>query len=134
VTVPAADLAANPYWKRDVRRAYPRASSVAQADAVALLAVGSAAAPREGVLATGAEGARQLARVREGARESGLAGYFRAEEGGVAAVLAEGGLPPFPPALNAEPKVREYTLTESSYGHEKWVFFVPVLRACGANL
>jgi hypothetical protein len=122
VTLPAADLAANPYWKRDVRRAYPRASNVAQADAVALLAVGSAAAPREGVLATGAAGVAQLAKVKESAREGGLAGYFRAEQGGVAAVLADGGLPPFPPSLNTEPKVKEYTLTDSSYGHdEKYV-------------
>jgi hypothetical protein len=121
VTVPAADLAGNPYWKRDVRRAYPRTSAVAQADAVALLALGSAAAPREGVLATGAEGAKQLARVKESARESGLAGYFRAEQGSVAAVLGDGGLPPFPPALNEQDKVKEYNLTESSYGDEKYV-------------
>jgi hypothetical protein len=39
VTVPAADLADNPYWKRDVRRRYPQLSTVTQADAVALLEV-----------------------------------------------------------------------------------------------
>ena len=43
VTVPAGDIAENPYWKRDIRRSYPRGSIVSQADVVALLTVGSKA-------------------------------------------------------------------------------------------
>ena len=46
VTLPAADLADNPYWRRDVRRRYPRLSTVTQADVVGLLEVGSKVNPR----------------------------------------------------------------------------------------
>lgn len=34
---PASDVAQNPYWKRDVRRAYPRLSVVTQAELSGLL-------------------------------------------------------------------------------------------------
>ena len=43
VTLPAADIAGNPYWKRDVRRQYAQLSTVTQGDVVALLSVGSKA-------------------------------------------------------------------------------------------
>ncbi|RMZ92449.1 hypothetical protein DV736_g311, partial [Chaetothyriales sp. CBS 134916] len=75
VTVPAADIADNPYWKRDVRRSYPRLSSVTQGDAQLV------AAKEEGLKKGG-----------------GLAAFFEnSQGGGVMAVLGErGGLPPKP--------------------------------------
>ena len=54
-TVPAADIADNPYWKRDVRRNYPNLSTITQSDTVGLLTMGSAAKPSEKLLA-GVEG------------------------------------------------------------------------------
>ncbi|EAU91628.1 hypothetical protein CC1G_09310 [Coprinopsis cinerea okayama7 len=48
----ASDIAQNPYWKRDVRRAYPQLSVVTQAELSQLLiehsAAPSVAAPKEG--------------------------------------------------------------------------------------
>ncbi|RMZ78712.1 hypothetical protein DV737_g3750, partial [Chaetothyriales sp. CBS 132003] len=114
VTVPAADIADNPYWKRDVRRSYPRLSSVTQADAVALLTVGSAAAPSP-QLAAGEEGTKQLVAAKEeGLKEGGgLAVFFEnGQGGGVQAVLQEsGGLPPKPVSTSR----RKAVLTAQKY-------------------
>lgn len=114
VTLPAADIADNPYWKRDVRRAYPKLSAVTQGDVVGLLTVGSAASPSPKLL-TGEEGTKQLVTVKtEG--EKGLAVYFEKENG--AAVLGEGGLPPNPVAYK-NPDVTKYTLPrEQAYSSE----------------
>ncbi|KAK3392179.1 hypothetical protein B0T20DRAFT_423323 [Sordaria brevicollis] len=96
VTYPAGDIADNPYWKRDARRNYPRLSVVGQAEAVALLSVGSAQKPR--IELVGENGSKQLVAAQEAGKEGGLARYF--EGNGVEAgklVLAEtGGLPPLP--------------------------------------
>ncbi|KAK3500255.1 NADH-ubiquinone oxidoreductase 21.3 kDa subunit [Neurospora hispaniola] len=96
VTIPAGDIADNPYWKRDARRNYPRLSVVGQAEAVALLSVGSASHPR--VELVGENGSKQLVAAQEAGKTGGLAKYF--EGTGVEAgklVLAEtGGLPPLP--------------------------------------
>ena len=91
-TVPAADIADNPYWRRDVRRSYPKLSSVTQSDAVGLLTVGSAAKPSPKLLA-GGEGAKQLVAVKEEGQK-GLSTYFETNKG--VGVLGEGGLPPMP--------------------------------------
>ncbi|KAI0973967.1 NADH-ubiquinone oxidoreductase 21.3 kDa subunit [Xylaria arbuscula] len=74
VTLPAGDIADNPYWKRDSRRAYPKLSIVNQGDAVALLSVGSAAAPKQELI--GDAGAKQLVAVAEEGKTGGLAAYF----------------------------------------------------------
>ena len=116
VTTPAADLADNPYWKRDVRRGYPKLSVVTQPDAVGLLSVGSAAEPK--VELVGDAGAQQLVAVRE-AGQTGLAAYF-AKDGGAAKTLASktvfvDGLPPLPSGESlAKGKwdVHSYKLTE----------------------
>ena len=97
VTFPAGDIADNPYWKRDARRAYPRLSIVNQADQVALLTVGSAAQPRVELI--GEAGSKAIvAAEEEGKQAGGLATYL--EKSGVEAaklVLAQtGGLPPTP--------------------------------------
>lgn len=102
VTLPAADLADNPYWKRDVRRRYPKLSTVTQGDVVGLLAVGSKASPSD-ALQVGDAGKQQLVQVKEEG-ERGLATFLAREAGVGASVLAEGGLPPKPPsAVGAKP-------------------------------
>lgn len=121
VTTPAADIADNPYWKRDVRRAYPTLSTVTQGDAVGLLSIGSAAAPSAKLLA-GEEGSKQLVSVKEQGQK-GLAAYFEAEKSAVAGVLGADGLPPLPVAVRSKSvKAEKYELGHTSYG-EKYVFF-----------
>jgi len=100
ITVPAADLAENPYWKRDTRRAYPQLSIVNQGDIVGLLTVGSKAQPREDVLQIGDAGAKQLVAVRDEGK-AGLPAFFKKDEKNLAAVLV-GGLPPLPANLRSE--------------------------------
>ncbi|KAI0514581.1 NADH-ubiquinone oxidoreductase 21.3 kDa subunit [Xylaria bambusicola] len=95
VTLPAGDIADNPYWKRDGRRSYPKLSVVNQADAVALLSVGSAAAPKRELI--GDAGAKQLVAVAEEGQSGGLAAYFEKNTTAVAAEdLLVNGLPPLP--------------------------------------
>ncbi|RPB10513.1 21 kDa subunit of NADH dehydrogenase [Morchella conica CCBAS932] len=94
VTVPAADIAENPYWKRDTRRDYPQLSTLRQSDIAGLLTVGSVANPRIG---TGAEGEKQLATIKEDSAKGVLSLAF--EKGGaksISEVLGAGGLPPLP--------------------------------------
>jgi hypothetical protein len=97
VTVPAADIAENPYWKRDVRRRYPRVSTVTQADAVALLEIGSAAAPKQELI--GEAGTKQLVAAQEEGTK-GLSVAFERNVGLAKDVLGPGGMPPLPPALH----------------------------------
>ncbi len=83
-TLPASDIAENPYYGRDTRRAYPRLSVVTQKDVVALLEGGSREAPRE--LGTGEEGKRE----GEGEGEGGLVEVRReVEERGLTAVIGD---------------------------------------------
>jgi hypothetical protein len=85
----------NPYWKRDVRRRYPRLSTITQADAVALLEVGSAAAPKQELI--GEAGSKQLVAAQEQGTK-GLAVAFERNMGLAADVLGPGGMPPMPVA------------------------------------
>ncbi|RPB24039.1 21 kDa subunit of NADH dehydrogenase [Terfezia boudieri ATCC MYA-4762] len=94
VTLPAADIAGNPYWKRDNRRNYPQLSTVTQQDVVGLLELGSKAAPR---IADGEQGMKQLAEVKQGSvvlaevlKRKGETGMLAKE------VLGENGMPPLP--------------------------------------
>lgn len=109
-TTPAADLAENPYWKRDVRRSYPKLSVINQSDAVGLLSVGSAANPKEEVLQIGEAGTKQLAEVKKEG-EAGLATFLQKEKGAGKAVLGPNGLPPFP--TSRHPQRKRYTLMEA---------------------
>ncbi|CAK4034798.1 Hypothetical predicted protein [Lecanosticta acicola] len=116
VTVPAGDIAENPYWKRDTRRSYPKLSVVSQPDVVALLTVGSAAAPNEEVLKIGDAGKTQLVEVKEEG-ERGLATYFQKNKGVAKSVLGPDGLPPLPASVH--PQGKRYTLIgseEQTYG------------------
>lgn len=118
VTVPAADIAENPYWKRDIRRRYPRLSTVTQADAVALLEVGSAAAPKQELI--GEAGSKQLV----AAQEQGTKGLAVAFERNVSLgkdVLGPGGMPPLPTGLHMHGPAgsKRYDLeSEQSYPSE----------------
>ncbi|KAK3325778.1 hypothetical protein B0H66DRAFT_137889 [Apodospora peruviana] len=96
VTLPAGDIADNPYWKRDARRAYPRHSIVGQAQQVALLTVGSAAEPRVELI--GEEGSKALVAAEETGKEAGLANYLEktGTEAGKLVLQQTGGLPPLP--------------------------------------
>jgi hypothetical protein len=123
VTAPAGDIADNPYWKRDVRRAYPALSVVSQSDAVALLSVGSAAAPKVELI--GDAGAKQLVAVEEEGLAGGLAAYLEKKGGKEVAQdvsVFVGGLPPTPSGqslASGKWETHKYGLAEEeSYGEE----------------
>lgn len=107
VTIPAGDIADNPYWKRDSRRSYPQLSTVRQADAVGLLTVGSQASPKENVLKIGEAGEKQLVAVREEGEERGLAALFEKDKKSIQGVLGANGLPPMPCNLNTVPQTSQ---------------------------
>ncbi|KAL1302835.1 hypothetical protein AAFC00_003168 [Neodothiora populina] len=113
-TVPAGDLAENPYWKRDVRRSYPRLSVVKQPDVVALLSVGNAANPKD-TLQIGDAGSKQLVAVKEEGQK-GLSAFFKKDKTAFAAVMGPNGLPPLPTSRypGAAPK-RYEMLEEQTY-------------------
>ncbi|KAK3647865.1 hypothetical protein LTR56_007839 [Elasticomyces elasticus] len=112
VTVPAADIAENPYWKRDMRRSYPKLSIVQQPDVVALLSVGSAAAPKEDVLQIGDAGNKQLVALKEEGKQ-GLSAFFAKDKSAFKGVLGPDGMPPNPAALQGK---RYEMLKEQTYG------------------
>lgn len=96
VTVPAGDIAENAYFRRDMRRSYPRLSVVKQGDVVGLLSVGSQAKPKENALQIGDAGTKQLVQVQQEGEDKGLAALFERETTSVASVLGANGMPPFP--------------------------------------
>lgn len=100
VTVPAGDIADNAYYKRDIRRNYPRLSVVKQADVVGLLSLGSKANPKDDVLQIGDAGAKQLVLVKQEGKEKGLAGLLEKNKECTASIFGRDGLPPFPSGLN----------------------------------
>ncbi|KAF1967626.1 21 kDa subunit of NADH dehydrogenase [Bimuria novae-zelandiae CBS 107.79] len=114
VTFPAADIAENPYWKRDVRRRYPQLSTVTQSDAVALLGVGSAAAPKQELI--GEAGSKQLVSAQEEGRK-GLAVAFEKDTGLAKDVLGPGGLPPFPTSMGSSPTGEKRYEIDSTHGY-----------------
>lgn len=116
VTIPAGDIAENPYWKRDVRRNYPRLSVVNQGDVVGLLTVGSKSDPREDVLQIGEAGSKQLVAVQEEGEKGGLPAFFQKDKKNMASVLGPDGLPPMPANLGQNMNGKRYELLpEQSY-------------------
>ncbi|KAI8934059.1 hypothetical protein NX059_008825 [Plenodomus lindquistii] len=118
ITVPAGDIAENPYWKRDVRRRYPKLSTITQADAVALLQVGSAAAPKQDLI--GEAGSKQLVAAQEEGSK-GLAVAFEKNTGLARDVLGPGGMPPLPSGLHKSRPAgsKRYELdSDQSYGND----------------
>jgi hypothetical protein len=91
LTAPAADLADNPYWKRDTRRDYPRTLVYSQPYIAGLLSYGNVVAPR---VAAGETGVKALAEVRDGKLE--LTSVLASTEVGREVLARNGGLPPLP--------------------------------------
>ena len=125
VTVPAADLAENAYWKRDTRRAYPRPSIVSQPDVVALLTVGSAGQPKEDVTLIGDAGSKQLVAAQEEGQK-GLSAHFQRDKNAWKGVLKADGMPPLPASMHQTGK-RYEMLPQQSYGTR----YVPVFPLSG---
>ena len=112
VTVPSGDIAENSYYKRDIRRNYPRLSVVRQADVIGLLSIGSKANPKEDVLRVGDEGTKQLVQIKQDADQKGLAAFFEEEKSNMAGVFSPNGLPPFPSGMSRSSPVggRKYVM------------------------
>lgn len=114
VTLPAGDIAGNPYWKRDARRNYARQSVVNQADAVALLSVGSAAAPKTELI--GEAGSQALVAATEAGKTQGLSTFLAAQKSAEPAKdLFVNGLPPKPSGqtiITGSWEVHKYELNE----------------------
>ncbi|KAI9892162.1 MAG: hypothetical protein M1814_001620 [Vezdaea aestivalis] len=110
-TLPAADIAGNPYWKRDSRRNYPRLSVVNQSDVVGLLAVGTKITPKQELI--GESGAKQLVQVKQDGEEKGLAAQLKKDNGSMDDILGPDGLPPLPSSISNTPGVPQYEI-----GHE----------------
>jgi hypothetical protein len=116
VTIPAGDIADNPYWKRDARRSYARPSVVSQADVVGLLTVGSASAPKKELI--GEAGTKELVQVKKDG-ETGLAAYFSGAKGRALESLGRDGLPPLPSGASLKAGADKYNLTaENAYPAE----------------
>lgn len=116
--MPAGDIAENPYWKRDVRRSYPKLSVVKQPDVVALLSVGSAAQPKEDQLQIGEAGKKQLVALKEEG-EKGLSAFFEKEKSMSKGVLGPNGMPPLPARYGGHRQAVKYNLAkdeEQAYG------------------
>ncbi|CEJ91627.1 Putative NADH-ubiquinone oxidoreductase-like protein [[Torrubiella] hemipterigena] len=121
VTLPAGDIAGNPYWKRDTRRAYPRLSVVNQADVVSLLTVGSEAQPKVELI--GEAGEKQLVAAKQDGQTNGLSKFLAKSSAGVATKdVFIGGLPPTPSGQSLSSgkwDVHKYKLVnEASYPEE----------------
>ncbi|KAF5001330.1 hypothetical protein FGRMN_1087 [Fusarium graminum] len=115
VTLPAGDIADNPYWKRDNRRNYPQLSVVNQSQFAQLLTVGSAAAPKVELI--GEAGEKQLVAVKEES-ETGLAKALEKTADATKDVFVNG-LPPLPSGqtlAGGKWDVHKYEVTETSYG------------------
>lgn len=116
VTLPAGDIADNPYWKRDARRAYPQLSVVNQAQFASLLTVGSAAAPKVDLIGEAGEKALVAAK-QEG--ETGLAKALEKAPKDVTKDVFIGGLPPLPSGTSLASgswEVYKYEVAPTSYG------------------
>ncbi|QUC16171.1 uncharacterized protein UV8b_00412 [Ustilaginoidea virens] len=114
VTLPAGDVADNPYWKRDHRRHYPRLSVMRQADVASLLTLGSAAAPKVDLV--GEAGEKQLVAAHR-ASETGLAKCLEGAPEGVAKDVFVNGLPPLPSGQSLASgswDVHKYELTKEN--------------------
>lgn len=136
MTVPAGDIADNAYFKRDSRRNYPKLSFVNQADAVALLDVGSAASPKQELI--GEAGEKALVSAKNEGVEGGLARYFVSKGPTSAQSLLVNGLPPVPSGLaqkkdgSGEWEVPQYELVEEqTYLSEAYVFLFANLACLG---
>ena len=112
VTLPAGDIAGNPYWKRDHRRAYPKLSVVNQGEAASLLTLGSAAQPKVDLI--GEAGEKQLVAAKEEGVAAGLAKAI-AQAPAASKDVFVNGMPPTPSGQtlkSGEWDVHGYKITE----------------------
>lgn len=100
VTAPAGDIADNAYYKRDIRRNYPRLSVVKQGDIVGLLSIGSKAKSSSNVLRIGDAGATQLVQVKKEGENKGLSALFIKDKKIMANIFGPNKLPPFPSGMS----------------------------------
>ncbi len=110
VTAPANDIAFNPYFARDVRRAYPRTVTFTQKTVAGLLTYGNAASP---AIADGNAGQTALAKIGELELAQVLTGEVEAKR-----VLVDG-MPPLPMGR----KGREWVLDQDQsegFPQENW--------------
>lgn len=93
-----------------------------QPDVVALLTVGSAAAPKDDVLQLGEAGNKQLVSVKQEG-EKGLAQFFAKEKGASKSVLGPNGLPPLPASRHLKGKRYEMVPDEEQTYGERYNAF-----------
>ncbi len=93
---PTNDIAENPYWKRDSRRAYPRTAFFDQKTVSGLLTLGSEATPR---IANGEEGTKALLNIHQGGVPLSQALQQSSKDVIYGEVLTVNGLPPVAPSL-----------------------------------
>lgn len=136
VTIPAGDIADNAYYKRDIRRNYPRLSVVKQADVVGLLSVGSKAKRNEDVPQVGEAGAKHLVQVKQEGEEKGLTALFKTNKRSTTNIFGRDGLPPFPSGVNrvSTNGEKKYVMdADKAEGYPEEYVQKVVLRACHAN-
>ncbi|KAG5358418.1 NADH-ubiquinone oxidoreductase 21.3 kDa subunit [Yarrowia sp. B02] len=93
---PTNDIAENPYWKRDHRRAYPQTAFFDQKTVTGLLELGSEATPR---IADGDAGTKALLNVANGGVSLNQAITKSPKDVIYGEVLTVNGLPPVAPTL-----------------------------------
>ncbi|ODV91573.1 hypothetical protein CANCADRAFT_72940 [Tortispora caseinolytica NRRL Y-17796] len=110
LTIPSGDIADNPYWKRDVRRDYPKLSFVDQKTVSTLLTVGSAQNPR---LPVGAAGEKALTLATSSTEP--LSNVLSKLDASIISgeILGKDGLPP-KPVSQTENKLRILTFEEGA--------------------
>lgn len=99
MTLPASDIAGNPYYKRDHRRNYPQISCFNQSTIAGLLSYGSAASPR---IADGEKGKAALATVSTGQLSLTQVLGSATKDVVSGSALEKTGLPPLPPSLKSK--------------------------------
>lgn len=104
-TLPATDIAENPYYKRDYRRNYPQTSVFNQSSLAGLLLYGNRNTPKIG---KGDEGAKQLATIAN--NEVKLTEVLNSRD--LAESVLNNGFPPIPAPLSK----KEYRIVDFSEG------------------
>lgn len=105
VTLPAGDIADNAYYKRDMRRSYPRVSLLNQADVVQLLSAGSEASHNDDKQQIGDTNSKHVVKVQDQGEGMGLSTLFSKKKEVSMGIFGSDGLPPFPTGMNtASPK------------------------------
>jgi hypothetical protein len=100
VTTPAGDIADNAYYNRDMRRNYPRISTVNQAHVSQLLLVGSKAIPRDDILPIKDTDTKQVVKVEGEGERKGLSSLFSEKKNMSVGIFDSHGQPPFPTGMN----------------------------------